>query len=276
MHIKPLGMRITCNTQILENMSYLNIQTSTKDAKTKKTLTLENLAKVNAARWNAIEGDILQTWQAQIAAANQTFAGLDEVWEKNREVLKKQFKGERPKSEFAKFYSGYNGSVSNLNHFITIARGKKDAEGNYTGKLFTATDVKKFREAINAANKANKVVKYSRLINLSKWHHDGATIDALTKEDAKKSPVGEKGTEDAKVSGSSRLKISVNGKGHVSETTEGELQKSLAKDASMLDVCTDAFSVLFKFMQREGKDAFQAFQAEVVAKCGPVVAEVVE
>lgn len=257
-------------------MSYLKIQTSTTDAKTKKPVTLENLAKANAKRWSAIEGDLLQVWQAQIAAANQTFAGLDEVWEKNREVLKKQFKGERPKSEFAKFYSGYNGSVSNLNHFITIARGKKDAEGNYTGKLFTATDVKKFRDAINAANKANKVVKYSRLINLSKWYHDGATIDALTKEGAKKSPVGTKEAKEDKTHGASRIKVSVNGKGSITETNEGELKKSLSKDSSALQLCADAFAVLFKVMEREPRDAFESFKAQVSAKCGPILAEVAE
>lgn len=257
-------------------MSYLNIQTSTKDANTKKALTLETLAKANAERWKAIEGDLLHVWQAQVQASIDTFAGLDDVWTANRETLIKQFKGERAKAQFAKFYSGYNGSISNMNHLITIARGKKDAEGKYTGKMFTKTDVKRYRECINSANDAGKLVKYSRLINLSTWFHAGANVDALTKDAPTKTPVSEKGTNVEKVNGSSRLKISVNGKGHVSETTEGELQKNLSKDASMLDVCTDAFSVLYKFMQREGKDAFQAFQAEVVAKCGPVVAEVVE
>ena len=276
MHIKPLGMRITCNTQTLEKMSYLDIQTSTKDAKTKKTLTLDTLAKANAERWKAIEGDLLHVWQSQVQASIDTFAGLDEVWTTNRETLTKQFTGARAKAQFAKFYSGYNGSISNMNHLITIARGKKDAEGKYTGKMFTKTDVKRYRECINEANKAGIPVKYSRLINLSTWFHTGADVDALTKDTPTQKPVGEKGTEEGKRSGSSRLKISVNGKGHVAETTEGDLQKSLANDASMLDICTDAFSVLFKFMQREGKDAFETFQAEVVAKCGPVVVETVE
>jgi len=239
-------------------------------------LTLDTLAKANAERWKAIEGDLLQVWQSQVQASIDTFAGLDEVWTANRETLTKQFTGDRAKSQFAKFYSGYNGSISNMNHLITIARGKKDAEGKYTGKMFTKTDVKRYRDAINEANKAGIPVKYSRLINLSTWFHAGANVDALTKDAPTKTPVSEKGTNPEKVSGSSRLKISVNGKGHVTETTEGELQKSLSKDASMLDVCTDAFSVLFKFMQREGKDAFETFQAEVIAKCGPTVVEVVE
>ena len=259
-------------------MSYTEIQTSVKDAKTKKALTLGTLAKANADRWKAIDGKTLEGWQMTIQASIDTFAGLDDVWKDNRETLSKQFTGERPKAQFAKYYSGYTGSISNMNHFIGIARGKKDAEGKYTGKMFTKTDVKRFFDTIKAANDAGKVLKYSRLINLSTWFHAGANVDALTKEAPTKKPVGESEgeSEGNDRHGASRLTITVNGKGHLKETTEGELNVNIKKDASMLDICTDAFGVMFKAMQREGKDAFQAFQAEVVAKCGPVVVEVVE
>ena len=66
-------------------MSYTKIQTSTKDVKTKKAIELGTLATANAAKWKAIDGSILQVWQAQVQTANETFAGLDEVWKANRE-----------------------------------------------------------------------------------------------------------------------------------------------------------------------------------------------
>ena len=258
-------------------MSYTKIQTSTKDAKTKKAIELGTLATANAAKWKAIDGSILQVWQSQVQTANETLAGLDEVWKANRETLLKQFKGDRPKSQFAKYYSGYTGSVSNLNHFVTIARGKKDADGNYTGKLFTATDVKRFSEAIQKANDAGQQVKYSRIINLSTWFHAGATVEAVQKP-SNETGASESGEQNkGKESGSARLSISVNGKGHLKETTEGELNRSLSKDGSMLDLCSDAFGVMFKAMERESADSFEQFKAQVVAKCGPLlVAELTE
>jgi hypothetical protein len=248
-----------------------------KDAKTKKPIELGTLAKANAERWKAIEGSKLEMWKATIVACIDTFAGLDDVWTNNRETLIKQFTGERAKSKFAKYYSGYTGSISNMNHFITIARGKKDADGKYTGKMFTATDVVRYNNAIQKANEAGKVLKYSRLCNLSAWFHAGGNVDALTKEDAKRKPAGEASEgEDPKKHGASRVSISVNGSGSIKETTEGELTKSLPKDGSTLTLCSDAFSVLFKAMEREERDAFEQFKAQVVAKCGPLVAEVVE
>jgi hypothetical protein len=251
-------------------MSYTKIETSTKDAKTKKALTLGELANANSTTWKAIDAKTLTGWCDTIQAANNTFSGLDEVWENNREALSKQFQGDRPKSQFAKYYSGYTGSISNMNHFLTIARGKK-TDGKYTGKLFTTTDVKKYWAAIKAANEAGKPLKYSRLINLASWFHSGADMDACTKESPTLKPTGEGEEESGKKSGSNRLSIVANGKGHLKETSEGELNKSLPKDGSLLSLCSDAFSVMFKAMEREEKDAFDMFKAQVVAKCGPLV-----
>lgn len=256
-------------------MSYLTIQTSTKDAKTKKALTLEALAKVNSQTWKSIDAKALEGWQETVRASIQTFAGLDAVWNDNREALTKEYTGKRPKSEFAKFYSGYTGSISNMNHFIGIARGKKDAEGKYTGKMFTNADVKRFYNAIATANAEGKTLKYSRLINLSTWFHSGANVDALTKAEpaAKGSTSKELGTKE---SGASKVKISVNGTGHIAEDTDGNFAKSVSKDGSVLAICSEAFSVMFNAMSKEGADAFDTFKAQVVAKCGPLVTEVVE
>ena len=260
-------------------MSYTKIQTSTKDANTKKALTLGTLAKVNAEKWATIDAKTLEGWQSIVKASIQTFAGLDAVWEKNRETLTKQFKGDRPKAQFAKYYSGYTGSISNMNHFITIAKGKKDADGKYTGKMFTDANVKAFYDAIAKANKSGQAVKYSRLVNLSTWFHSGASVDALTKEKPTPKKVGdskEDGQTEKPKHGASRVNISVNGVGQLSETTEGDISKKVSKDASMLAVCSDAFAVMFKVMSKESPDAFDTFKAQVVAKCGPLVAEVAE
>ena len=81
-------------------MSYTKIETSTKDAKTKKALTLGELANANSTTWKAIDAKTLTGWCETIQAANNTFSGLDEVWEKNREALSKQFKGDTLELEF--------------------------------------------------------------------------------------------------------------------------------------------------------------------------------